>query len=45
MDRDVDGFTEAKSVVFGRDAAGANTQRDLLFTAIFGTNHPDFVGP
>jgi hypothetical protein len=45
MDRDVDGFTGEKSVIFGRDLPDANTQRDALFTAIFGANHPDFVGP
>ena len=43
MDRDVVGFEEEKSVIFARDLPGANTQRDALFTAVFGTNHPDFV--
>jgi len=46
MDRDVTGFDDAKSVIFGRDTPGTNTQRDALFTAVFGANHPDFVvGP
>lgn len=45
MDRDITGFTDPKSVIFGRDTAGSNTQRDALFTAVFGANHPDFVGP
>jgi phi13 family phage major tail protein len=43
MDRDITGFTETKSVVFGRDLPGATTQRDALFTAIFGAPHPDAV--
>lgn len=46
MDRDVDGFDGTKSVIFGRDEVGATTQRDALFTAIFGAPHPDApVGP
>ena len=46
MDRDVTGFDDTKSVIFGRDEPGATTQRDALFTAVFGANHPDFVaGP
>lgn len=40
MDRDVDGFTGEKSVLFGRDEPGATAQRDALFTAIFGTTYP-----
>lgn len=40
MDREVDGFNEEKSVIFGRDAKGVNVQRDALFTAVFGQAHP-----
>jgi 2-methylaconitate cis-trans-isomerase PrpF len=28
-------------VIFGRDLPDATTQRDALFTAIFGAPHPD----
>lgn len=45
MDREVDGFTEAKSVIFGRDLEEGNTQRDALFMAIFGVPYPGVVGP
>lgn len=44
MDRTVEGFDDEKSVLFGRDLPGATAQRDALFTAVFGANHPDFVG-
>jgi phi13 family phage major tail protein len=40
MDRDVTGFTDEKSVVFGRDAKGSNAARDALFQAIFGKPYP-----
>lgn len=40
MDREVDGFDEEKSVLFGRDDAGETTQRDALFQAIFGADYP-----
>lgn len=43
MDREVDGFTEEKSVIFGRDAKGDTTQRDALFQAVFGTTYPGAV--
>lgn len=41
MDRDVAGFDDAKSVIFGRDLPGATVQRDALFAAVFGAPHPD----
>lgn len=41
MDREVAGFTEEKSVIFGRDDKATTTQRDALFQAVFGTTHPD----
>ncbi|MBO1513261.1 major tail protein [Metabacillus bambusae] len=40
MDREVSGFTEEKSVVFGRDEKGSTAQRDALFQAIFGKAYP-----
>lgn len=40
MDREVTGFTDEKSVIFGRDAKGSTTARDALFQAIFGTAYP-----
>ncbi|WP_299090343.1 major tail protein [uncultured Metabacillus sp.] len=40
MDREVDGFVEEKSVVFGRDEKGETVQRDALFQAIFGQPYP-----
>ncbi len=40
MDRKVDGFTEEKSAVFGRDEKGTTTQRDALFMAVFGKPYP-----
>lgn len=40
MDREVDGFTKEKSVVFGYDDAATTAQRDALFQAVFGTAYP-----
>lgn len=40
MDRQVNGFNEEKSVVFGRDAANETANRDSLFQAIFGQSYP-----
>lgn len=45
MDRDVDGFAEEKSVIFGRDPKGVNVQRDALFTAVFGKPYPGTTVP
>ncbi|MDX8288835.1 major tail protein [Metabacillus indicus] len=41
MDREVDGFTKEKSVLFGYDAKGSVAKRDALFQKIFGVAHPD----
>jgi phi13 family phage major tail protein len=43
MDREVAGFDDEKSVVFARDVKSETTQRDFLFQAIFGQDHPDVV--
>lgn len=40
MDREVAGFDDEKSVVFGRDAKGSTVARDALFTAVFGQAYP-----
>ncbi|UBH14850.1 major tail protein [Macrococcus armenti] len=40
MDRKVTGFTEEKSVIFGKDEKGSTTQRDAIFLAIFGVAYP-----
>lgn len=45
MDREVAGFNEEKSVIFGRDAKGVNVQRDALFTAVFGKPYPGTTVP
>lgn len=45
MDREVAGFNEEKSVIFGRDAKGENVQRDALFTAVFGKPYPGTTVP
>ena len=41
MDREVTGFDDEKSVIFGMDEKASTTQRDALFQAIFGKAHPD----
>lgn len=41
MDRKVEGFDEDKSVIFARDEKGETENRDALFLAIFGVEHPD----
>ncbi|MFD2046013.1 major tail protein [Ornithinibacillus salinisoli] len=43
MDRKVDGFSKHKSVIFAEDAKGDTTNRDALFTKVFGIAHPDVV--
>lgn len=43
MDREVTGFDDEKSVIFGRDLPGETAQRDALFTAVFGSPHPDAI--
>lgn len=45
MDREVAGFEDEKSVVFGRDAKGSTVARDALFTALFGQAYPGTVIP
>ncbi|WEZ09579.1 major tail protein [Priestia flexa] len=40
MDRDVEGFSDEKSVIFGKDGKGETAVRDELFQAIFGTGYP-----
>lgn len=41
MDRAVDGFTDDKSVIFGVDEKGETTNREALFTAVFGAGSTD----
>jgi phi13 family phage major tail protein len=40
MDREVEGFSEEKSVIFGKDEKGSTTNRDALFMKIFGKPYP-----
>ena len=40
MDREVDGFDKAQSVVFASDGPGETTNRDALFQKIFGKVYP-----
>ncbi|WP_330948896.1 major tail protein [Virgibacillus sp. MG-45] len=40
MDRQVDGFSKEKSVIFAEDAKGQTKNRDALFMKIFGKPHP-----
>lgn len=40
MDREVDGFTDEKSVIFAYDKKGETTNRDALFLKIFGVAYP-----
>lgn len=45
MDREVAGFNEEKSVIFGKDAKGETAQRDALFQAVFGQAYPGTTTP
>ena len=45
MDRKVDGFATDKSVLFGYDEKGATTNRDALFTKVFGKPYPGTTEP
>ncbi|MBZ5203198.1 phage tail protein [Planomicrobium chinense] len=45
MDRDVAGFSEEKSVIFGRDEKGSTVARDALFAAVFGQAYPGTTTP
>ena len=40
MDREVDGFEEEKSVIFGADEKSTTVKRDALFRSIFGQSYP-----
>ncbi len=40
MDREVAGFANDKSVLFAVDEKGSTTNRDALFTKIFGKPYP-----
>ncbi|MGD7007623.1 major tail protein [Metabacillus sp. 84] len=41
MDREVEGFSKEKSVLFGYDAKDSTSKRDALFQKIFGAAYPD----
>lgn len=43
MDREVDGFSKEKSVLFAYDPAGETVNRDALFLKIFGMPYPTTV--
>lgn len=47
MPREVSSGEETLNVTYlkGYDAPGSTTNRDALFKAIFGVNHPDYVNP
>lgn len=45
MDRDVAGFNDEKSVIFGRDEKGSTIARDALFLAVFGQAYPGTTTP
>lgn len=45
MDREIDGFSEEKSVIFGEDKKGSTTNRDAIFQKVFGKPHPDAGTP
>lgn len=45
MDREVAGFNEEKSVIFGKDVKGETAQRDALFQAVFGQAYPGTTTP
>lgn len=45
MDREVAGFDDEKSVVFGRDEKGTTIARDALFLAVFGQAYPAVTAP
>ncbi|WP_368900599.1 major tail protein [Oceanobacillus oncorhynchi] len=41
MDREVEGFSKQRSVLFARDEAGETANRDKLFQLVFGKSHPN----
>lgn len=45
MDREIDGFTDEKSVLFAYDKKGSTTNRDALFMKIFGMAYPTTTEP
>lgn len=45
MSREVEGAPEELSYLLGKDDKATTTQRDALFQAVFGQNHPDYVAP
>lgn len=45
MDREVSGFNDEKSVIFGRDSKNSTAKRDALFLAIFGKGYPGTTRP
>lgn len=45
MDREVEGFSKKKSVIFAYDPPGETTNRDALFMKVFGKPHPDAETP
>lgn len=45
MDREVEGFNDEKSVIFGKDAKGETAVRDAIFTALFGQPYPGETTP
>ncbi|MGM9925597.1 MAG: major tail protein [Bacillus sp. (in: firmicutes)] len=45
MDRTVTGFSDEKSVIFGKDPKGTTKVRDALFLALFGKEYPGTETP
>lgn len=45
MDREVTGFADDKSVIFGKDAKGTTVARDAIFQALFGQAYPGETVP
>lgn len=45
MDREVTGFNDEKSVIFGKDGKGSTAKRDAMFLAIFGKGYPGTTNP
>ncbi|MED1603650.1 major tail protein [Alkalihalophilus marmarensis] len=41
MDREVEGFSDDKAVLFAKDKKGETTNRDKLFNLVFGKSHPN----
>lgn len=45
MDREVEGFNDEKSVIFGKDEKDSTAARDEIFTMLFGQPYPDSDTP